>query len=50
MSFERELVEQINLLRTNPKKFAEKLKTYLTYFKGNVLNIPERTIGISTIE
>ena len=50
MSFERELVEQINFLRTNPKKFAEKLKTYLTYFKGNVLNIPERTIGISTIE
>ena len=50
MSFERELVEQINLLRTNPKKFAEKLNKYLSYFKGNVLNIPERTIGISTIE
>ena len=50
MSFERELVEQINLLRTNPKKFAEKLNKYLSYFKGNVLNIPERPLGISTIE
>ena len=50
MSFERELVEQINLLRTNPKKFAEKLNKYLSYFKGNVLNIPDRPLGISTIE
>ncbi len=50
MSFERDLVEQINFLRTNPKKFAEKLNKYLSYFKGNVLNIPERPLGISTIE
>ena len=50
MSFERELVEEINFLRTNPKKYAEKLSKYLSYFKGNVLNIPERPLGISTIE
>ena len=50
MSFERDLVEQINFLRTNPKKFAEKLNKYLSYFKGNVLNIPDRPLGISTIE
>ena len=50
MSFDRELVDVVNQLRSNPKKFAEKIKKYLDYFEGSVLKIPGRKAGIQTHE
>jgi len=50
MSFEKELFEELNILRTNPKKYADKIRTYLKYFEGKVINIPGRKAGIATVE
>ena len=47
---ERQLVEEINELRTNPKKYADKVNKYIPYFDGKVLNIPGRKNGILTQE
>ena len=43
MSFERELFDELNELRADPQKYANKVKKYLSYFEGKVLNIPGRT-------
>jgi hypothetical protein len=48
--FEPDLVAEINELRTNPKKYAEKLNKYLNYFHGNVLRVPGREKEINTEE
>ena len=48
--FEPDLVDEINELRTNPKKYAEKLNKYLNYFKGKVLRVPGREKEINTEE
>ena len=50
MSFEKELFEELNILRTNPKKYADKIRTYLKYFEGKIINIPGRKAGIATVE
>ena len=50
MSFDRELVDEVNNLRSDPKKFAEKIKKYLDYFEGKVLKVPGRKAGIQTHE
>ena len=40
MSFQEQLVKEINELRTNPKEYAKKLEKYAGYFKGKALHIP----------
>ena len=50
MSFDRKLVEEVNLLRSNPKKYADKINKYLDYFEGSLLKIPGRKAGIQTHE
>ena len=50
MSFDRELLDEVNQLRKDPKKYAEKINKYISYFDGNVLNLPGRKAGIRTHE
>jgi len=41
---------EINLLRTNPKKYAKTISKYMNYFKGKLLCLPESNAGIQTEE
>ena len=50
MSFERDLVKQVNLLRTNPRGFADKIAASRTYFSGNIWKHPDLKAGIKTEE
>ena len=50
MSYERDLIKEINLLRTNPKGFADKIAAAKTYFKGNIWRHPDAKAGIKTEE
>ena len=50
MSFERELFDELNELRADPVKYANKLKKYVDYFDGKILNIPGRRAGLATVE
>jgi uncharacterized protein YkwD len=48
--FSKQLLHEINSVRTNPQEFAQKLRSYEQYFKGNVLRFPKTTTGIMTHE
>ena len=48
--FNEALIMEINLLRTNPKKYAKTISKYMNYFKGNLLCLPESNAGIQTEE
>ena len=48
--FNEDLIMEINLLRTNPKKYAKTISKYMNYFKGNLLCLPESNAGIQTEE
>lgn len=50
MSFQEQLVQEINDLRTNPKAYAKKVEKYINYFKGKSLHIPGAKAGIRTEE
>jgi hypothetical protein len=50
MSFEEQLVQEINEFRTNPKKYAKKVEKYIGYFKGKTLMIPGTNMGMKTQE
>ncbi len=50
MSSLRDLLNEINLLRRNPKGYAEKVLKYKSYFDGNILRIPGYKGGIQTEE
>ena len=50
MSSLRDLLNEINLLRSNPKEYAEKVLKYQSYFDGNILRIPGTKGGIQTEE
>ena len=50
MSFDKKLLDEVNQLRKDPKKYAEKINKYISYFDGNVLNLPGRKAGIQTHE
>ena len=49
-NFNALLIKEINILRTNPKKYAEKVQNFTKYFKGKVLRIPGTNSGIRTEE
>ena len=40
----REIIEQINTLRLDPPKHASKIKEYIQYFNGPIIEIPEINI------
>ena len=50
MSFDKEIVDEINELRADPPKYANKISKYIQYFDGKTLNIPGRKAGITTHE
>lgn len=50
MSFEEELVQEINEFRTNPKEYSKKVEKYIGYFKGKTLMIPGTNMGMKTHE
>jgi len=50
MSFEEELVNEINEFRTNPKEYSKKVAKYISYFKGKTLMIPGTNTGMKTQE
>jgi hypothetical protein len=47
--FRLRVITEINQVRTNPQKYAEKIRKYASYFKGKVLKVPE-IIPIMTAE
>ena len=49
-AFKRELVNEINRLRTNPKRFTSTLKDYMKCIKDKVLHFPGSETSISTEE
>ena len=49
-NFNADLVNEINSLRTNPKRYSNKLREYTKYFKGKVLRLPGSNAGIKTEE
>jgi len=42
--FNEDLIMEINLLRTNTKKYAKTVSKYKNYFKGNILCLPIQTL------
>ena len=50
MSFEEDLVREINILRSNPKGYIQKMKKYISYFEGNLLKLPGSEASIETQE
>ena len=50
MSFERDLVRELNELRRDPRGYSFKVLKYKDYFQGNILRIPGAPAGIKTEE
>ena len=50
MSFEQNLVKEINAVRTNPKEYAKIVKKYISYFNGKLLDLPGSDGSIETQE
>ena len=50
MSFEEQLVDEINELRTTPEQYAQKVRKYVRYFADKTLKIPGSKVGIRTEE
>ena len=47
--FAQKVVEEVNKIRLNPKTYSNKIRGYLSCFKGNVLRIPKQP-GLMTQE
>ena len=50
MEFCKNLFDELNLVRKNPKKYADKLFEYKKYFKGKDLKLPNTDTIIETVE
>lgn len=50
MSFQEQLLNEINEFRTNPKAYSKKLEKQLPNFKGKTLMNPEKKVGMQTQE
>lgn len=46
IAFKRALFNEFNLIRTNPRLYAEKIKAKIPYIQDNVLRLPGKKIGI----
>ena len=47
--FRNKVIEELNLARQDPKKYSEKIRSYIKYFKGRILLLPNQ-IGLMTNE
>ena len=47
---ERQLIDEVNALRTNPATWAAKINASKTYFEGNIWKHPNSKAGIKTNE
>jgi uncharacterized protein YkwD len=47
---ERAVLDEINFARANPQAYAERLKTYRTYFEGKIVRYPGNPNGLITSE
>jgi hypothetical protein len=50
MSFLRQLVDEINAVRTNPAAYASKVEGYIPYFQDKILKLPDQRVAIKTQE
>ena len=50
MSFLKELLQEMNSVRTNPSAYVEKIEKYKSYFVGKILKIPNAKVNIQTKE
>lgn len=50
MSFLKELLQEINSVRTNPAGYVEKIERYKGYFTGKILKVPNSKVNIQTKE
>lgn len=50
MSFLPNLINEINNIRKNPSAFADKLLSFKSYFKGNIVKLPGQKVGSQTEE
>ena len=50
MSFQKDLLNEMNEFRTNPKEYAKKLEKQLPNFKGKTLVNPIKKVGMQTQE
>lgn len=48
--FRKLVIDEINSVRTNPAKYATKIRGYMKHFKGKVLRLPGHTEGLMTKE
>ena len=48
--FDKEVVSELNELRTSPDTYITKILQYPKYFKGNILHLPGSNAGIRTEE
>ena len=44
------IIEEVNILRSDPKKYSDKLERYKTYFTDDIIQIPEMDVQVSTQE
>lgn len=49
VEFRNNIIAELNCMRKNPKAYADKIKSYIQYFKGKVLRLPGIT-GLMTNE
>ena len=47
--FRNKVIEELNSARQDPKKYSEKIRSYIKYFKGRILILPNQ-IGLMTNE
>ena len=50
MSFLKELLQEMNSVRTNPSAYVEKIEKYKSYFVGKILKMPNAKVNIQTKE
>lgn len=48
-NFRSKVISELNQCRRDPKKYSEKLRTYIKFFKGKVLRLPN-IVGLMTNE
>ncbi|AQR73296.1 CAP domain-containing protein [Sphingomonas sp. LM7] len=47
---ERQIVSELNFARTEPRRYAERLRSYRRYFRGRIVRYPGKPEGLRTAE